>query len=231
MKRLATFLVVCLSALTFAAAQATMPKIQYNQNSDETYEAETDGEINSDEDDDYEEGDISFDYGMHLPGDQYIRLALGVTFPLNFPTLHSAFVGKSQLKIGGAGTIGYHSYVTSKIAIGVDVGFGFNLSIGKHSFNTVPVVITATYEPALWKFSFPLTLGVGFAWESFNGKNYFPGLVVKPEIGCQYRINDSWTIGVESAYMFLPEFNQLHGNGPNKYGHFWTADICARYMF
>ncbi|WP_407400690.1 TP0733 family outer membrane beta-barrel protein [Treponema sp.] len=230
MKRIVTLLAVCLFAFSFAAAQVNMPKIHYNQNtdaSDETYD---------DSDDEYEEGDdgsdIFFDYGMHLPGDQYIRLSLGSSYPLNFPDASSVLHGESQLKIGGQGSIGYHSFITSQIALGVDLGFGFNVTIGSHSFNTVPIVITGTYEPSLGKFSFPLTMGIGFAWESYNGKNYFPGLVLKPQVGAHYRISENWSVGLDTAYMFLPQFNSLHHSGEeNKYGHFWLVDLCARYMF
>lgn len=229
MKRLVTLFAVCLAAFSFATAQATLPKINFIQNTDddEAYDDE-----DSDDDGEYEEGDITFDYGMHLPGDQYIRLSLGTSFPLNFPEPSSVISGDSQLKIGGQGSIGYHSFITSKFAFGVDLGFGFNVTIGSHSFNTVPILLTGTYEPAIAKVSFPLSLGIGAAWESYNGKNYFPGLVIKPEAGIHYRISENWTLGLETAYMFLPQFNSIHHSGEeNKYGHFWLADFCARYMF
>lgn len=224
MKRLITLLAIDLIAVFCITAQVNLPKIQFNQNTEET----------ENNDDEYIEGDegIFYDYGMHLPGDQYIRLSLGTSFPLNFPDTSSVIHGDSQLKIGGQGCIGYHSFITPKFALGVDLGFGFNVTIGSHSFNTVPIILTGTYEFALSKLSFPLSMGIGTAWESYNGKNYFPGLVIKPQAGIHYRVSESWSIGIDTAYMFLPQFNSIHSSGEeNKYGHFWLMDLCARYMF
>ena len=219
MKRIATLLSVCLIAVSFAAAQATLPGIKYTQNTD-------------DEDDEYEEGNTDFNYGMTLSGDQYIRIALGANFPLNFPDFGSVIDGSSKLKIGGAGTLGYHSFISEKVAIGVDLGFGFNLTVGSHSFNTVPILFTTTFEPSFKRFSFPLSLGAGIAWESYNGKNYFPGLALKPQGGVHFRITESWTAGLETAYLFLTQFNALYESGArNRFGHFWTIDLVARYMF
>ncbi|MCQ2240298.1 TP0733 family outer membrane beta-barrel protein [Treponema sp.] len=230
MKRILTLLAVCLTAFSFAFAQANLPKIQFNQATDDSEENYDDSDDDYMEEDDGD--DIFFDYGMHLPGDQYIRLSLGTSYPLNFPDASSVISGDSQLKIGGQGSIGYHSFITSKIALGVDLGFGFNITIGSHSFNTVPILITGTYEPTMDRFSFPVSMGIGAAWESYNGKNYFPGLVLKPQAGAHFRLSENWTIGLETSYMFLPQFNSIHHSGEeNKYGHFWTVDFCARYMF
>ena len=225
MKRILTTLAVCMIAFSFAVAQATLPKTQYIQNT-------SDSENSDDEYEEDEEGDIIFDYGMHLPGDQFIRLSLGTSYPLNFPNPSTVIKGDSQLKIGGQGSIGYHSFITSKFALGVDLGFGFNITIGSHSFNTVPITLIGTYEPTVGKFSFPLALGIGAAWESYNGKNYFPGFTFQARGGAHYRITENWSLGLETAYRFLPQFNSWHHSGEeNKYGHFWTLDLCARYLF
>lgn len=220
MKRFAIFLAVCFLGLATVAAQTSLPKTQFTQ---------ADG---NDDGDEYEEGEIYFDLGMNLPGDQFIKIALGINLPLNFPDLPSVFHGDSKLKIGGIGTLGYHYFLSEKVALGVDLGFGFNISIGSHSFNTVPIVFTATYEPNLGKFSFPLTMGLGVAWESYNSKNYFPGLVLRPQVGCHYRLMESWTIGLETSYLFLPQFNAIHdSSAENRFGNFWSIDVVARYMF
>ncbi|MDO4507138.1 MAG: hypothetical protein Q4B64_09330 [Spirochaetales bacterium] len=225
MKRIFTTLAVCLIAFSFAAAQADLPKTQYIQNASDSGNSDDEYEEN-------EEGDIIFDYGMHLPGDQFIRLSLGTSYPLNFPDPSSVVSGTSQLKLGGVASIGYHSFITSQIALGIDLGFGFNITVGSHSFNTVPMVFSGTYEPSLGRLSFPISAGVGFAWESYNGKNYFPGLAFKTRAGAHYRITESWTAGLETSYLCLPQFNSLHHSGDkNKFGHFWTVEACARYLF
>lgn len=224
MKRLLPAVCACLIGMSAVSAQAALPSVSFRQADDE-YTDEDDG-------DDYTEDDIYFDYGMNLPGDQYIKIALGLCAPLNFPDFISLFTGDSQLKIGGMGTLGYHYFITSKFAVGFDVGFGFNVSIGSHVFNYVPFVIAATYQPTAGRFEFPLTLGIGFAWESFGGNNYFPGLVVKPEAGVMFRLSESWSLGLEASYLLMPQFTSwYHDDAENFAGQYALISATARYHF
>ncbi|MBQ0039901.1 MAG: hypothetical protein KBS64_05700 [Treponema sp.] len=223
MKRIATLLSVCLLAVSFAAAQASLPKIQFTQSEENAGDEYDDGE--------YEEGDIFFDYGMNLAGDQYIKIGLGIDIPLNFPDPVAVFKRDSQLRMGGIGMLGYHSFITQKVALGFDLGFAFNMTIGGHTFNTVPFIFTATYEPTIKRWAFPMSLGLGFAWESYNSKNYFPGLLIKPEAGVHFRVSENWSLGLETGVMLLPQLNALHGEGNNRIGYFWTTNVVARYMF
>lgn len=173
----------------------------------------------------------AFKYELNVKGDQYIRISLAPTFPMNFPDFPSLFVRNAhQLGIGGLGTLGYHYFILKDMAVGFDVGFGFNVTIGSHVFNYVPVVGTFTYQPCFGKFEIPLTIGVGFAWETYANKNYFPGLFVKPEIGLHYRLDPSWSVGGEVSYVFMPQFLALYG-GENAFGHFMNLAISARYYF
>ena len=180
----------------------------------------------------------SFDYFKTMKGDQFLRISLAPVFPLNFPDFPSLFVKDAhQLSTGGMGSIGYHYFLTDYLAVGTDVGFGFNVTIGSHVFNYVPILGTVTFQPSFKKFEFPVTLAVGFAWEAYRNYNYFPGLVVKPELGAHYRIAESWSVGVDFSYMFMPQFMALHPDSDgstsnqNIFGHFAIIALSARYYF
>lgn len=179
-----------------------------------------------------ENSPANFKYELNLKGDQYIRLSLAPTFPLNFPDFISLFKrNEHKLGIGGMGTLGYHYFLAKNLAVGFDAGFGFNVTIGSHIFNYVPLVATVTYQPSIGKFEIPITLGVGFAWETYANKNYFPGLYVKPEVGLHYRLDPSWSVGAEVSYVFMPQFMSLYGGTENFYAHFLDLAISARYYF
>ncbi|MGN0729115.1 TP0733 family outer membrane beta-barrel protein [Treponema sp.] len=224
MKRLITLFCVGIIGIYFSAAQASLPKTIFSQTAKE--------EDNTDDGDEYIEDDITFDLGMNLPGDQYIKLAIGVSVPINFPDIQSAIHGDGQLKIGGMGTIGYHYFLTSKVALGFDISFGFNVSIGNHVFNYVPFITSLTYQPVAGRFEFPLTLGIGFAWESFGGKNYFPGFVLKPEAGTMFRLTESWSLGAEASYLLMPQFSAWYNDDAENFaGQFLTLSVAARYHF
>ena len=183
--------------------------------------------------DDFDD-DSNFTYQLNQAGDQFIRISLAVVFPLNFSESFADLFqsGKHQMSIGGTGTLGYHYFITKNLAVGMDAGFGSAVTIGSNIFNYVPLVGTVTYQPCIGKFEIPLTLGVGFAWETYATKNYFPGLIIKPEAGLHYRLTPSWSLGGDIAYMFMPQFVKLYGKGDeNFYGQFLNVSVVARYYF
>ena len=178
-------------------------------------------------DPDYSDSD-SLGYQLNVQGDQYLKLGLGPGFPLNFGNIFEN--GQSQLVTGGNGVLGYHFFLLDNFAVGVDATFGFNVTVGSHVFNYIPIVAKATYVPTFRKFEFPITLGIGFAWHTYIGKTYWPGLVIEPEIAVLYRISSSWGIGGEVSYLWMPEFDYEEPS-KNVYGQFLNVNVTARYYF
>ena len=181
-----------------------------------------------------------FNQKLNMPGDQYINFSIGTSFPLSYSfspyNMYSCFDfdgdDEGKIKIGGIGSLGYHYFLTSEIAVGGEVAFGYHVTIGSNNFSYIPVIATITYQPSIGNFEFPLTLGVGFAWETYSNHTYWPGLVVRPEAGVQYRVDSSWSIGLDVSYYFLPEFMSLHdSSAQNVYAQFLATGIYARYFF
>ena len=177
-----------------------------------------------DEDDDI----FAVEYRMNEPGDQFINIGLMVTFPLNFGGDFPLY-REGQLSTGGAGTIGYHRFLTSWFAVGLDVSFGYNPTIGENMFTYVPFVFCFTVQPTIKKFEFPITMGIGAAVESYLNRTYFPGLTLKPEAGIFYRVTPSWSFGIKGNFMYLPQWYEDSEN--NDHGNFSSVVIAARYHF
>ena len=177
-----------------------------------------------DEDDDR----FAVEYRMNEPGDQFINIGLMVTIPLNFGGDFPLY-REGQLSTGGAGTIGYHRFLTSWFAVGLDVSFGYNPTIGENMFTYVPFVFCFTVQPTIKKFEFPITMGIGAAVESYLNRTYFPGLTLKPEAGIFYRVTPSWSFGIKGNFMYLPQWYEDSEN--NDHGNFSSVVIAARYHF
>ena len=177
-----------------------------------------------DEDDDR----FAVEYRMNEPGDQFINIGLMVTFPLNFGGDFPLY-REGQLSTGGAGTIGYHRFLTSWFAVGLDVSFGYNPTIGENMFTYVPFVFCFTVQPTIKKFEFPITMGIGASVESYLNRTYFPGLTLKPEAGIFYRVTPSWSFGIKGNFMYLPQWYEDSEN--NDHGNFSSGVIAARYHF
>ena len=171
---------------------------------------------------------FAVEYRMNEPGDQFINIGLMVTFPLNFGGDFPLY-REGQLSTGGAGTIGYHRFLTSWFAVGLDVSFGYNPTIGENMFTYVPFVFCFTVQPTIKKFEFPITMGIGAAVESYLNRTYFPGLTLKPEAGIFYRVTPSWSFGIKGNFMYLPQWYEDSEN--NDHGNFSSVVIAARYHF
>ena len=173
---------------------------------------------------------VSYVYNQTRAGDQQLKITVGLGIPLNFGNPLPGEDGK--IKLGGYGTFGYHFFLTDWFAVGADIGFGFNSTIAGHTFNHVPTVATATVQPSVGNFEFPLTVGIGTAWETYNGETYWPGLVLLGEAGARYKISQSWGAGLDVSYKMMPQFARNWGTGKETItGTFLTVSACANYYF
>jgi len=174
--------------------------------------------------DDYENDEDKNDYltstNLNNAGDQYIKLGLTPVFPVNFD---------GKLEIGGAGELGYHRFINPLFALGVDISFGYNPTIGENIFTYIPMMISATFQPTFKSFEFPITAGVGMAMENYLNKTYFPGLTLKGAGGIFYRMSPSWSFGLEGQFMYMPQFYE--NSKYNDYGCFASVEVVARYHF
>ena len=177
-----------------------------------------------DSEDEYTDGDYYEDEEIRLTqngaGDQFIALKLMPLIPLNFD---------KQLSVGGALSLGYHRFLTQFIAVGADVMFAYNTTIGSNLFTVIPLTVGITFQPYIWRFEFPITLNVGAALENYLQYNYFPGLILKGEAGCFYRMNENWSFGLECQLMYLPQW--YSDSSKNDYYLGITATVGARYRF
>ena len=174
--------------------------------------------------DDYEDGTESIKApsvsNMNEVGDQYIKIGIMVTKPLNFD---------GTLLLGGAGELGYHRFITPNFLWGIDVSFGYDPTIGENIFTYVPLTFALTYQPTIKKFEIPISAGVGLAMENYLSKTYFPGLACKGNLGVFYRATPSWSFGVEGQFMYLPQW--YSNSDYNDYGLFGSIELAARYHF
>ncbi|MBR1912280.1 MAG: hypothetical protein IJ828_08000 [Treponema sp.] len=237
MKRILPFLCMLFLFAPVVHAQEYYDDEDY-YNDDDYYEEDSDDDYYDDNDDYYDEDqkeheendEISYIINKTRAGDQCIKISLAVDFPTNFGNPLPTKDGK--LKMGGIGTLGYKYFLKDWFAVGADVGFGFNSTIGGNTFNWIPIVVSATVQPSVKNFEFPISMGIGMAYESYNSKSYWPGLVIKPEVGVHYKINQGWSVGCDVSYTILPQLGKTWDTGSkNIYGKFIMVAACARYYF
>lgn len=166
----------------------------------------------------YEEEEEKLD--QNGPGDQFLNIRLMPVFPLNFG---------DQLFIGGALNIGYNRFLTKYFAVGADLMFGYNPTIGSNLFTYIPVTIGITFQPYVWRFEFPMSINIGFVIQNYVQYNYFPGLILRGSAGAFYRMNENWSFGAECLFYWMPQWV----GDPAKDDHYLgiAASLSARYHF
>lgn len=170
-----------------------------------------------------EEGDVYDDgyvYTQNGFGDQCLKIDLGALFPLNFG---------NHLYVGGTADLGYYYFLNSWMAIGGEVTATYNVSLGEKILVMLPVTLGFMFQPSVWKFEFPITVTAGVGYETWQNMNYFPSLAVKGSAGMYYRLTDSWSFGLNSQFMWIPQW--FKDPKKNVDGLFMTASLGARYHF
>lgn len=168
-------------------------------------------------DDSYIE-DEEFIYKMNQKGDQFIKIGLMVNIPLKPPA--------SQLKVGGSGTLGYMRFLNSNLAVGGDASFAYMTTVGENVFTCIPLMAKVMYQFTFHKFEFPITLGIGGAFQNYIGESYF-GLIIKPEVGAFFRYSPDWSFGINVGWNMMPQWTK----DSSYFGVIMDTGITARYHF
>ncbi len=161
-----------------------------------------------------------FVYKMNQKGSQFIKIGLMVNIPFR-PSV-------KQLFVGGSGTLGYMRFINSWLAVGGDASFAYMTTIGDNIFTYIPLMAKVMFQPTVYKFEFPLTLGIGGAFENYNNDTYF-GLVIKPEVGAFYRHSPSWSFGIGAGLYIMPQWSKE--SHTNYTGLIMDVSLTARYHF
>ncbi|MBR5966089.1 MAG: hypothetical protein IK015_08265 [Treponema sp.] len=220
MKSKLRIIVLAFMALFLAAANFYSQESGNNsQNETQSQPQESQGqaEADSQDEDAPDVYDDQYDY-VYLPnaeGDQFINVRLMPNFPLNYG---------DKIKIGGQVTVGYGRFLNTWLAVGVELAFGYNPTIGSNILTYIPMSVGVTFLPAYKKFEFPITVNVGMVATNYLANTFFPGLYVRGGAGCYYRINESWSAGIEGFFTYMP---QWYFKQPEKNDYLNLASVSA----
>lgn len=162
--------------------------------------------------------DNEFVYTANQEGDFIFKINIAASLP----------VLPEQLDFGLDLSIGVLRFFTPHILLGADATFSYNVTVASNFFYAIPVMGRFTYQFSIGKFEIPLSLGVGGTFEMYAERFYF-GLSVEPEIGCYYRFNQEWSIGLFGACAWYPQWYTNPEN--NGHGVIATCGVSFRYHF
>ncbi|GAB6392866.1 MAG: hypothetical protein MdMp014T_2239 [Treponematales bacterium] len=159
-------------------------------------------------------------------GDSMFIISGGITLPAAFSG-EITDKGHNLEPVGGTGSLAFNFFVSPHIYWGVELGGMFEGTKGGNMLYIVPFGARLGCQFVLGRFEFPLNVMVGAAPQTYLEKNYF-GFFIKPGASAFWRLNTSWSFGLNAAWWWVPQWPE---NGKNVDGNFMEITLAARYHF
>ena len=142
-------------------------------------------------------------------GSQMFTFRLGPVIPsfIYYPDppvgITSTTFSDTRLNVGGYGGIRYQGFLSPYLALGGELGYIFDYS-RSDLFTSVPFQAKLTYIPLQGTFEIPLSLGLGFAYNSYTTSSYL-SFFAEAEAGVSYFFSESWGLTISSGLKLIPE--------------------------
>ena len=170
---------------------------------------------------------------LYSLGDQTFAINAGIVTPLFFFDLNgNTSPGTENLKIGGAGSLEWGSFLNNELSLGVEVGGYFSFTRLGRGLVIVPISGKLTYFLRSYPFEFPLHIGVGGAFTKLEEDLYF-GLIIKPGASAYWNFNTQWSFGLKAEYWMLPElyFGDSPPQNQSTFANFLETNLSIFYHF
>jgi hypothetical protein len=161
-----------------------------------------------------------------LQGEQTIGLSAGLYIPAFI--LPKTGGGADNLDLGGAFSFSYQYFIARGFAIGGNLAGAFNNTIGDNTVFTAPLGLTAAYWWAKSSFEFDVFTELGAYLMRYDSHGIMDPFA-KAGAGTYWRINPSWSLGLQASFWFVPEIHYGDYTSLSQYGGFVETAVSAVY--
>jgi hypothetical protein len=154
----------------------------------------------------------AFSADYYDTGSQLFSFHVGVTVPA-FSYFFSdgeldSWMGEdgTGMGLGGYGSISYQVFSSSKSALGGEIGYDFNYSVGEELFTAIPFFAKWSYYPIQGAVDVPFSLGLGAAYISYDEGSLLT-MYAQLEGGVVWYPTDNWGFGINTGFWLIPELN------------------------
>lgn len=112
---------------------------------------------------------------------------------------------KTNLTMGGYGSLDYEVFVSPYLSMGGELGYQFNFASDGKIFSCVPMLYRLTYMPVQGDIEVPVSLGLGFNYMSYNSNSKFT-LMAHLNVGARYYFSETWGLGIQTGVSYTPEW-------------------------
>ena len=159
--------------------------------------------------------------------DKYIKMGLTLNTPL-FNTSNTQIAIAPKIYPGGGFYFGFGYFVTNAFSLGGTISFDFYITLGTNLYFSVPFTFDMLYTFSYGKWRFPLGIGIGGNFQTYNTTKYF-SLIFKPEAGFHYQYSPEWSFGSTLSWDIVPQWYKRKEY--NRTGNILGLSFVARYHF
>lgn len=171
-------------------------------------------------------------------GDQGFAITAGLYIPLftvlleDWPdTKYTKGAVSSHLDLGGAGSLTYSIYLSSKWKLGLQLNGSFSQDINQNFVYSIPITIKTSYEFHPWsRVTIPIFIGTGIAMTFWKDDNFLADFILKPGVGIYFDWSYEWSFGLDFSYLFIPQAG-LGTAKESSIGNFLEITLTAEYHF
>ncbi len=127
---------------------------------------------------------------------------------------------ETRFKVGGYGSISYQGFLNSYLALGGELGYLF-ANDRNELFTSVPFQVKLSYVPLQGTFEIPLSVGFGFAYNSYGNASYF-SMLATAEVGFSWYFKEEWGLTIGGGLKMIPE---IYGKDSDNYQHTTLAGL------
>jgi hypothetical protein len=181
-----------------------------------------------------QEGEDEEVVSLYSLGDQTFAIHAGIVTTLFFFDLNGNVTAgdEKNLKIGGAGSLEWNSFLNNELSLGVEVGGYFSSTLLGRGLVIVPIAGKLTYFFRVYPFEFPIHIALGGAFTKLEDDLYF-GPIVKPGASGYWNLNSQWAFGLKAEYWLVPElyFGDSPPQSQSTFANFLETTLSIFYHF
>ncbi len=168
-------------------------------------------------------------YGL---GDQTFTITAGVIHPLFYSTTDFEF-NDTNLTMGGAGSLSWNGFISSKVSLGGEFGGMFAFSPNDRILYMMPLTFKVSYYFRSYPFEFPIYCGAGISFNSISDAFHLD-FILKPGASVFWNFNPEWAFGFNLVYWWVPQIYTGDGMVPashTRFGSFLETSLSALFRF
>jgi hypothetical protein len=167
-------------------------------------------------------------FTVYTLGQQTLSLSAGLFIPLFFQSFDWDYT-KTNLGLGGVGSLQWGLHLNNNWLVGVEVGGMFSKSIQENTLYQLPITVKGSYIVHFFPFEFPIFVGTGMDVVKYTDQVHL-NWIIKPGFSSIWKYNANWGFGLNVVYWWVLQ-PWKYDSDLGRMGNFLEITATAQYNF